>query len=130
MAGFLVLVEMLVTPCPQFPRFPSPDPVSPRLIKRFTHLHSSFRTRDFACNSFVLLILQLAPEVHEAGSLIDIGVNYFAVLDVTFDRVRSCSKVPHLPLGGRPRENLKTGCRQQRLSPSCRPSETVQSDTD
>src|SRR5580692_4643948 len=130
MTEFLVLSEVLVTPHPEFPRFPSPVPVSRRLSQRFTGLHFSFGTGDFAGNPFVLLILRLAPEIHKAGPLVGIGVNDFAVVDVTFERVRSCSKRPHSPLGFRPRENLKAGCRQQRLSPGSRPSETVQGDTD
>src|ERR1700733_4628715 len=130
MAQFLVLSEVLVTPDPELPRFPSPVPVSLRLSQRVTGLHLSFGTRDFACDPFVLLILRLAPEVHKSGPLVSIGVNDFAVVDVTLERVGSCSKRPHAPLGFRPCENLKAGCRQQRLSPGCRPSETVQGDTD
>jgi hypothetical protein len=127
-------ISRLVTPHQEFPRFPSPVPVSPRPVKRFSRLQPYFCDRGFAYDPFVLLILRLASEVHEAGPLVDIGVNCFAVVDVTFERVRSCSKIPHLPLGVWRRENLKTGCRQQRLNPrlrqGCRPSETIQRDTD
>src|ERR1700749_2377267 len=78
----------LVTPFHELPRFPGSDPLSPRLIKRFACLDSSFRVRGFALDAFVLLILKLAPDVHEASALVSISVNCLAVTYVTLERVR------------------------------------------
>src|ERR1700741_1222759 len=100
----------LVTPLHELPRFPGPDPVSPRLIKRFAGLNSSFGVRGFAQDAFVLLILRLAPDVHEASALVNIGVNCLSVLYMTFNRVRGRSRVPNLLLSIGPRENLKPSC--------------------
>src|ERR1700757_705108 len=102
----------LVTPLHELPRFPGPDPVSPRLIKRFAGLNSSFGVRGFAQNALVLLILRLDPDVHEASPQVNVGVNCLAVLYRTFKRLRSRSRVPHLLLSICSRENLKTSCRQ------------------
>src|ERR1700739_1252966 len=65
----------LVTPLDEFPRFPSPHPVSPTLIKGFAGLNSSFGVRGFAQDAFELLILRLAPHLHEASPVISISVN-------------------------------------------------------
>src|ERR1700758_1360902 len=96
----------LVTPLHELPRFPSPDPVSPRLIKRFAGLNSSFGVRGFAQNAFVLLILRLASNVHEAPPPVSISVHCLAVTYVTLDSVRRRSRVPHLLFGICSRENL------------------------
>ena len=98
----------LVSPLYELPRFPSPDPVSPRLIQRFTGLNSSFGVHGFPLDALVLLILRLAPDVHEASALVNIGVNCLAVLYMTCKCVRSSSRVPRLLLSICSRENLKT----------------------
>ena len=123
-----------VTPFYELPRFPSPDPVSPRLIKRVTGLNSSLGVRGLAQDALELLVLGLASDVHEASALVSININCLTVADVTLERVRRRSSVPYLLFCFCSRENLKTSCGQQPLNPRVgqgrRTGETVKGEAD